>query len=122
MKNDVEKAEFWVGLDSEEALKKTRSFLDKLTSLTDLCVFKDNRVVDMGNKKDEKKRKRHENEDEKFEFLNLSELQDSWDDEDKRVCVDDYETYDESNQRLLRNLRAHDVALQIIKIKCLKSA
>jgi len=76
MKNDVEKAEFWVGIDSEEGLKKTRSFLDRLSSLTDLCVFKDNRVVDMGNKKEEKKRKRNENEDEKFEFLNLSELQD----------------------------------------------
>lgn len=74
MKNDVEKAEFWVGMSSDDGLKQTRNFIDRLSSLTELCVFKENRVVDMGNKKDEKKRKRPENEDEKFEFLNLSEL------------------------------------------------
>ena len=87
MKNDVEKAEFWIGIPTEDGLKQSRNIIDRLSSLTDLCVFKENRVVDLGNKKEEPKkgkRKQTENE-EQFEFLNLSELRDNWDDTDQ--CV-----------------------------------
>ena len=41
-----------------------------------------------------------------------------WDNEDPKVCSDE-EVNDEKNQRLLRNLRAHEVAIIIIKQKAL---
>jgi hypothetical protein len=88
-------------------------------------VKKENRVVDLGNKKEDKtkkgKKKEGEEQEENFEFLNLSELQDQWDDEDKRVW-NDAEIPEESNQRLLRNLRAYELSLSIIKSKTLKQA
>lgn len=34
----------------------------------------------------------------------------------------DYDVFDEQNQRLLRNLRAYDISIQIIKHKQLKNA
>ena len=55
MKNDVEKAEFWLGINTAEGLTQSRNIIDRLSSLTDLCVFKENRVVDLGNKKEEPK-------------------------------------------------------------------
>jgi len=58
----------------------SRSFIDRITALTALCVKKENRVIDLGNKKDDKnkkvKKKEGEEQEENFEFLNLSELQD----------------------------------------------
>ena len=105
MKKDAESCEFWLGLSDEESLKMARSFIDRLNGLVDLCIYKENRVLDV--KQDEKKN------DEEFEFLNLSEFRDQWDDEDTAVCKDDFKM-DEQNQRLLRNLRAHESALQII--------
>jgi hypothetical protein len=74
-------------------------------------------VVDLGNKKEDKtkkgKKKEGEEQEENFEFLNLSELQDQW---------NDAEIPEESNQRLLRNLRAYELSLSIIKSKTLKQA
>ena len=58
----------------------SRSFIDRISALTELCVKKENRVVDLGNKKEDKtkkgKKKEGEEQEENFEFLNLSELQD----------------------------------------------
>jgi hypothetical protein len=48
--------------------------------------------------------------------LNLSEFNQQWDDEDKRILTD-YDVFDEQNQRLLRNLKAYDISIQIIKQK-----
>ena len=78
MKKDVESCEFWLGIESHEGLKSSRSFIDRLTALSDLFIHKENRVVDRGNKKDDgkKKKKTTGEEEENFEFLNLSELQD----------------------------------------------
>ena len=100
MKKEAEAAEFWLGKEDENSLKRSRSFVDRLSALTDLCIFKENRVIDLGNKKEEKKKPSKNSksqsfdDDEDFEFLNLSEFNDQWDDEDKRVC-NDYEIVDE---------------------------
>lgn len=48
MKKEAENAEFWLGKDDTESLKMSRSFIDRLQSLTDLCIYKENRVVDLG--------------------------------------------------------------------------
>lgn len=118
MKKDAEACEFWMGIERQDALKMSRSFIDRLSALSDLCMFKENRIIDLGNKKNDKKKKKQEN-DAQFQFLNLSEFEDQWDDEDKRISTD-YDIMDEQNQRLLRNLRAYDVAIQIIRQKSLK--
>ena len=107
MKKDAESSEFWLGKSDDGSLKMARSFIDRLTGLIDLCIYKENRVIDL--KEDKKK-----TEDEEFEFLNLSEFKDQWDDEDMQVCQPDT-VVDEQNQRLLRNLQAQDVAIQIIE-------
>jgi hypothetical protein len=78
MKKDAENSEFWIGINNPPAqaeLKKSRNFIDRLEFLTDLCVFKPNRVIDF----DDKKKKKDEDDDEEaaadeFEFLNLTEL------------------------------------------------
>ena len=80
MKKDAESCEFWLGKSDVESLKMARSFIDRLTGLVDLCIYKENRVLDLH---DEKK---GSNGDEEFEFLNLSEFKDQWDDEDMQVC------------------------------------
>jgi hypothetical protein len=38
-----------------------------------------------------------------------------WDNEDRKIQIDDDEMNDEKNQRLLRNLRAYEAPLIIIK-------
>lgn len=80
MKKDAESCEFWLGKSDEESLKMSRSFIDRLNGLVDLCIYKENRVLDL---QDEKKGSQ---QDEEFEFLNLSEFKDQWDDEDMQVC------------------------------------
>lgn len=83
--------------------------------LTDLCIFRPNRVIDT----DDKKKKKHEDDDDEgeedeFAFLNLTELKQEWDNEDPKICNDE-EVQDEKNQRLLRNLRAHDIPIIILR-------
>jgi hypothetical protein len=86
MKKDAETAENWMGKTSEESKKMSRSFIDRLTSLTDLCSYKGNRVLDFGKNEDDKK----ENDSgEQYEFLNLSEFDEAWDAEDQKICKDD---------------------------------
>lgn len=83
--------------------------------LTDLCVYRPNRNIDV----DDKKKKKtddlddEEEDEDEFEFLNLTELESEWDNEDPKVCTDEEES-DQKNQRLLRNLRAYDVPIKII--------
>lgn len=120
MKKDAENAEFWMGDEKFESLKMARSFIDRLAALTDLNVYRENRVIDLGNKKQNKKKKKiEEDDDAAYQFLNLSEFNQQWDDEDKRILTD-YDVMDEQNQRLLRNLRAYDISIQMIKQKSLK--
>lgn len=38
----------------------SRSFIDRLSALSDLCMFKENRIIDLGNKKEKKKKKQGE--------------------------------------------------------------
>lgn len=51
MKKDAENCESWMGLEDNESLKQSRSFVDRMSALTDLNVYRENRVIDLGNKK-----------------------------------------------------------------------
>ena len=83
MKKDAESCEFWLGLSDDESLKMARSFIDRTNGLIDLCIYKENRVLDLNEDKKEAK------EEAEFEFLNLSEFREQWDDEDMAVCTPD---------------------------------
>lgn len=104
-----------MGKVEDDNLKKSRQFIDNLEMLTDLCIYRPNRVIDT---EDKKKKKPEEDDDEgdedEFAFLNLTELKQEWDNEDPKICNDE-EVNDEKNQRLLRNLRAHDIPIIILK-------
>lgn len=92
MKRTSENSEFWMGDPGREQLKTARWFIEKLEMLTDLCVWVENRVIDLEEKKkkndDEDEEDQKEQEDE-FEFLNLTELTQEWDNEDPKVCSDE---------------------------------
>jgi hypothetical protein len=97
MKKEAENSEFWIGQTDLSCLKKARFFIDKLEMLTDLCIYRPNRVIDV----DEKKKKKHDDDDDEeekdeFEFLNLTDLQQEWDNEDPKICIDE-EVNDEKN-------------------------
>ena len=51
---EAERAEFWIGLNDKKCLIKARRFIDGLEMLTDLCIFKPNRVIDIDDKKKKK--------------------------------------------------------------------
>jgi len=57
MKKDAEACEFWMGIERQDALKMSRSFIDRLSALSDLCMYKENRIIDLGNKKMIRRRK-----------------------------------------------------------------
>lgn len=59
--------------------------------MIDLCLYNENRVIEA---QDEKKK--DEPVDAEFEFLNLTDLKEDWDDEDMQVCTSDTRT-DEQN-------------------------
>jgi len=116
LQEEAERAEFWIGLSDTKNLIKARRFIDGLEMLTDLCIYKPNRVVDVD---DKKKKKKDDDEDEdaeneQHEFLNLSELRQEWDNEDPKVCNDE-EVNDKKNQTLLRNKASYNVSLTVIK-------
>ena len=60
MKKDAENCESWMGLEDNESLKLSRSFVDRMSALTDLNVYRENRVIDLGNKKKNKKKRNAE--------------------------------------------------------------
>ena len=113
MKREAGEAEFWMGVPEDDALTKARQFIDKLEMLTDLCIYRQNRVIDTDDKK-----KKHDDDDEEEDnddgFLNLTELKLEWDNEDPKICNDE-EINDEGNQRLLRNLKGYEIPWIIIK-------
>ena len=78
MRKNAENSEFWMGVPGRESLKKARFFIDKLEMLTDLCVYRPNRVIDIDDKKKKKDEDLAPDDDEEgddaFEFLNLTEL------------------------------------------------
>ena len=53
MKKDAESSEFWLGKIDDGSLKMARSFIDRLQGLIDLCIYNENRVIDI---KDDKKK------------------------------------------------------------------
>jgi hypothetical protein len=56
MKKDAENCEDWIGEEDDTALTQARSFIDRMSALTDLNVYRENRVIDLGNKKEKKKK------------------------------------------------------------------
>jgi hypothetical protein len=74
MKKDAESSEFWMGDEKIDSLKMSRSFIDRLAALTDLNVYRENRVIDLGNKKKTNKKRKNEDDEAQFQFLNLSEF------------------------------------------------
>jgi len=60
--------------------------------LTDLSIHKPDRVIDIDDKKKKKDDDDGENNEED-EFLNISELQAEWDNEDPKIC-DEHELND----------------------------
>ncbi len=68
MKKDAESCEFWLGKSDEGSLKMARSFIDRLNGLIDLCIYRENRVLQL------KDNNRADEDDPEFEFLNLSEF------------------------------------------------
>lgn len=118
MKREAETCEFWMGSSVREKLKKSMEFIEKLEMLTDLCVYRQNRVIEIDDKKKKKKGDMgdiiEEEDKEEFEFLNLTQLMNEWDNEDPKICTDE-ESNDQKNQRLLRNLSAHEVPIIIIR-------
>jgi hypothetical protein len=53
--DEAENAEFWCGNTEKKNLIKARRFIDGLDMLTDLCIYKPNRVIDIDDKKKKKK-------------------------------------------------------------------
>ena len=74
MKKDADGCEFWMGKKDDRAgLKQSRIFINKLEMLTDISIYKPDRVVDIDDKK-KKGKDDDEAGDQEDEFLNLSEL------------------------------------------------
>ena len=70
-----------MGQKDKESLKITRRFIDRLSAITALCVKHQNRVLDFGKEEqktipnEKNKQKEEKPEEDEFEFLNVSELQ-----------------------------------------------
>lgn len=127
MNKIAEESEFWMGKEDDESLKISRNFIDKMSWLIDLCIYNDNRVLDMGKGNKKGKKGKNQKDDEKeqkdteFEILNLSEFKAEFDSTDMQVVTPD-EIPEPQNQRLLKNLNGHAMALQIIRYGQLKSS
>ena len=125
LKKKADESDEWLGQGEKSCLKIARQFIDRIEMLTDLCIYKPNRQIDLDEQKPKKEDEDHDDEDkaaeDEFEFLNLSELQEEWDNEDMKVCTDE-EVNEEKNQTLLKNLSAYEPALNIINAKILKTA
>ena len=68
MKKDAENCESWMGLEDQTSLTLARSFIDRISALTDLNVYRENRVIDLGNKKKKKKTKKNDDADDEAAF------------------------------------------------------
>ena len=43
----AENCEFWIGKDDEESKTQARAFIDKLNWLIDICIYNENRIVEV---------------------------------------------------------------------------
>lgn len=134
MKREADNSEFWLGFQGRNELTKARNFMERFDMLASLCVkdgqnqydFSDNAKLTRSIQKSEvakliKKRRGAaggkpggQNENESAVLNDVSEMLADWEDDDMRVVQDDEEV-EELNQRLLRNIRAHEIALIIIR-------
>jgi len=93
MRKEGENAESWMGNSEDvELLTRARQFIRRLEKITELCVYNPERKLDL----DDKKKKKDDDDDEgeeggkeAFEYLNLTELRELWDNEDPKICDDD---------------------------------
>ena len=58
--DEAENSEFWIGNTEKKNLVKARRFIDGIEMLTDLCVFRPNRIIDIDDKKKKKKTEEEE--------------------------------------------------------------
>lgn len=136
MKRIADNAEFWLGLQGRQELQKARNFMERLEMLADLCEKKQSSPYDFTDsnrltnsiRRNEvaklvKKRgsPRAGSETEAQILHEVSEMTLDWEDDDTRI-IQEAEENDEQNQRLLRNLNAHEIALIIIRQRNLDEA
>ena len=137
MKREGDNAEFWLGFTGRDELKKSRNFMERFDMLADLCIKKGESPYDFtDNLRLSKSITRSEvaklvqrrgpkgkgsAESESAVLNDVSEMIADWEDDDTRIIQDEEET-DEQNQRLLRNLNAHEIALIIVRQKNLDEA
>ena len=131
MKREGDNAEFWLGFTGKDELKKSRNFMERFDMLADLCVKKTESPYDFtDNIRLSKSITRNEvaklvqrrgkmgkvggAESESAVLNDVSEMIADWEDDDTKIIQDEEET-DEQNQRLLRNLNAHEIALIIVR-------
>ena len=96
MNKIAENSEFWMGRDDTKSRTWARSFLDKMTWLIDLCIYNENRVLELGGNKKGKKNSdkkaqtnQTDNDKDNFEELNLSEFDEEFNMEDMKVVNED---------------------------------
>jgi len=93
MRKEGENAESWMGnSEDEELLTRARQFIRRLEKITELCVFNPDRKLDLDDKKKKKNDDDEEDEEggkDQFEYLNLTELRQLWDNEDPKICDED---------------------------------
>ena len=127
-----------MGFTGKDELKKSRNFMERFDMLADLCVKKTESPYDFTDAvKLSKSITRNEvarlvqrrgkmgkigGADSETAVLNdVSEMIADWEDDDTKIITDEEET-DEQNQRLLRNLKAHEIAMIIVRQKNLDEA
>jgi hypothetical protein len=50
LKKKADESDEWLGQSEHQALKTARLFIDRVEMLTDLCIYKPNRVIDIDEK------------------------------------------------------------------------
>ena len=98
----------WLRQPDEDALVKTMIFINNLEILQDLCIYDPNRVIHTDDKK-------------KYDLLNTDMLKEDWDNEDNKI-IDEDQLNDQKNQTLMRNLKAYEVPMTIIRLHGLEDA
>ena len=136
MKREGDNAEFWLGFTSNEELRKSRNFMERFDMLSDLCTKKAESPYDFTDKPrltksivksevakliQKRGKKPGSSENEAAVLKDTSEMIADWEDDDPKIVNEEEET-DEQNQRLLRNLRGHEIALIIVRQKNLDEA
>jgi hypothetical protein len=85
----------WLGESSNEALKKSMGFINKMEMLIDLCTYVENRVFETNEKKKNDDSEDDDDEDEEEgnkeddNDMNFDILKEEWDNEDNKIIDED---------------------------------